>query len=201
MKISDCVVCTHFPCADVNHNSHILPDIEIDPEKVRILMISEAPPTDFADFFYAPGAPDYLSATLRAFADAGIMAHSLHDILNLGVFMTTAIKCGKTGYAVSGKTIEACSFLLEREIAFFPGLQAFLLMGDVAIKALNFISKRQFGKRVIPAGSTYKIRKDEFYYEGRRAFPSYLQTGKNVLIEKSKRRMIAEDIAAALKRI
>jgi hypothetical protein len=35
-------------------------------------------------------------------------------------------------------------------------------------------------------------------YVGCEAFPSYLQAGPSFFIEKSKRRMIAEDIAAAL---
>ena len=40
----------------------------------------------------------------------------------------------------------------------FPGVKAFLLMGDVAIRAINAIAKRRGEGRVIPAGSTYKIR-------------------------------------------
>ena len=71
-------------------------------------------------------------------------------------------------------------------------------MGDVAIKAMNYIAKRQGEPRVIPAGSTYKIRGQDFYYKGIPTFPSYLQAGPSFFIEKSKRRMIAEDIAAAL---
>ncbi len=71
-------------------------------------------------------------------------------------------------------------------------------MGDVAIKAVNYIAKRKGAGRVIPAGSTYKIRGGEFYFGGVRTFPSYLQVGPSFGIEKSKQRMIAEDIAAAL---
>jgi len=71
-------------------------------------------------------------------------------------------------------------------------------MGDTAIKAMNYIAKRDTGKRLIPSGSTYKIRKDKYFYRQVRVFPSYLQTGKSYLIEKSKRKMIAEDIKAAL---
>jgi hypothetical protein len=71
-------------------------------------------------------------------------------------------------------------------------------MGDVAIKAINYIAKRGGEGRVIPAGSTYKIRGGEYVFRGRRAFPSYTQAGPSFFIEKSKRRMIAEDIAAAL---
>jgi hypothetical protein len=71
-------------------------------------------------------------------------------------------------------------------------------MGDVAIRAINYIAKRGGEGRVIPAGSTYKIRGREYFFGGRRAFPSYLQAGPSFFIEKSKRRMIAEDIAGAL---
>ena len=70
-------------------------------------------------------------------------------------------------------------------------------MGDAAIKALNFISRRLTKTRAIPAGSTYKIRGETFYFGDIRVFPSYLPTGKNFLIEKSKRRMVAEDIKNA----
>jgi len=75
----------------------------------------------------------------------------------------------------------------------------FMLMGDVAIKAVNYIAKRAGEGRVIPAGSTYKIRGQEYAFRGKRAFPSYLQAGPSFFIEKSKRRMIAEDIATALR--
>jgi hypothetical protein len=71
-------------------------------------------------------------------------------------------------------------------------------MGDVAIKAVNYIAKRDSAGRAIPAGSTYKIRGGEFYFRGKRAFPSYLQVGPSFGIEKSKQRMIAEDITAAM---
>jgi uracil-DNA glycosylase len=52
---------------------------------------------------------------------------------------------------------------------------------------------------MIPAGSTYKIRGQAYYCRDKRVFPSYTPAGKNFLIEKSKRRMVAEDIKEALK--
>jgi uracil-DNA glycosylase len=73
-----------------------------------------------------------------------------------------------------------------------------MLMGDVAIKAINYIAKRAGEGRVVPAGSTYKIRGRDYAFRGVRAFPSYTQAGPSFFIEKSKRRMIAEDISAAL---
>ena len=88
--------------------------------------------------------------------------------------------------------------MLERELALFPDVQAFLLMGDVAIKAINYIANRAGEGRAIPAGATYKIRGKEYTFRERRAFPSYVQAGPSFFIEKSKRRMIAEDIAEAM---
>ena len=80
-------------------------------------------------------------------------------------------------------------------------MRAWLLMGDVAIKAINYIATRAGAGRVIPAGSTYKIRDGKFFFRGARAFPSYLQAGPSFFIEKSKRKMIAEDIANVLRLI
>jgi hypothetical protein len=68
----------------------------------------------------------------------------------------------------------------------------------VAIKAVNTIAKRNGQPRVIPAGSTYKIRDGEFFFRGARAFPSYVQAGPAFFVEKSKRQMIAQDIKKAL---
>ncbi|NIM11869.1 MAG: uracil-DNA glycosylase [Candidatus Aminicenantes bacterium] len=161
-------------------------------------MISEAPPPDKNDYFYAPGNPFYLQTTIQAFNDAGIDVSTMEEILNLGVYITTAIKCGKTQYSISTGTIKTCSEILEKEAALFPGIEVFLLMGDVSIKAMNYIWKRQTGNKVIPGGSTYKIRKEKYYFQEKRVFPSYLQTGKNYLIEKAKRKMIAEDIKEAM---
>jgi len=108
------------------------------------------------------------------------------------------VKCGKTSYGIQTETIRECSLLLEKELALFPGLKAILLMGDVAIRAFNYIALRLEGKRTIPAGSTYRIRAQRCFFRGIRVFPSYLQAGPSFFIEKSKQRMIAEDIAAAI---
>ena len=85
----------------------------------------------------------------------------IQDILDLGVYLTTAVKCGKTGYGIKASTIKACSLILEQELALFPNVKVFMLMGDVAIKAFNDIARRAGEGRVIPAGFTYKIRGQE----------------------------------------
>ncbi len=198
MKVNNHIVCPDFPCTDITTDCYTVPGIEIDPAQVTIFMVSEAPPHNAGDYFYAPDNPFYLQTTLQAFNQAGADVSSMEDLLGLGVYITTAIKCGKTKYSVSAKTINNCSKLLEKEMELFPNMKTLLLMGDVAIKALNYIAKRQTGEKVITSGSTYKIRKDEYSYRGMRVFPSYLQTGKSFLIEKSKQKMIAEDIMNAL---
>jgi uracil-DNA glycosylase len=198
MLVSEFVKCTQFPCLDVNKDCYIVPNVEIGPDKIKTVMISEAPPQNPSDYFYAQNSPFYMQTTAQAFRDAGLDVSSMMDVLNLGVYVTTAIKCGKTGYSISSKTVENCSSILEKEINLFPNVKNILLMGDTAIKAMNYIAKRNTGKRIIPSGSTYKIRKNKYFYKQVRVFPSYLQTGKSYLIEKSKRKMIAEDIKAAL---
>jgi len=201
MKISNKIKCTGFPCMDVDKNSYVLPSADIDAAKIKILMITEAPPIDKTEYYYAAGNPFYLQTTVQAFKDAGENVASMRDILDRGVYITTAIKCGKTQYAVSLETMKNCSKLLEEEIALFSNVKVFMLMGDVAIKMMNNIWKKQAGKKVIPAGSTYKIRKLAYYIGDKRVFPSYTPAGKNFLIEKSKRRMVAEDIREAMKLI
>ena len=199
MRVSECVGCKDFPCVGVNHEGYVVPDIDLEPDGVSIVMVSEAAPADAGDYYYAGGESLFEQTTVQAFNDAGAEVASIRDILALGVYLTTAVKCGKTGYTIKAGPIRTCSHILEQEIALFPNVKVFLLMGDVAIKAVNYTARRAGEPRVIPAGSTYKIRGQEYHFRGRRAFPSYLQAGPSFFIEKSKRRMIAEDIAEAMK--
>ena len=198
MQVSESIGCREFPCAGDRHQGYIVPDIDIKTESVSIVMISEAAPASPSDYYYAGGDALFEQTTVQAFNDAGAQVSSIQDILDMGVYLTTAVKCGKTGYTIKAGPIEECSLVLEEELALFPNVRAYMLMGDVAIRALNYIARRAGEARVIPAGSTYKIRGEEYFFQGKRAFPSYLQAGPSFFIEKSKRRMIAEDIAAAL---
>ncbi len=198
MNVSECVRCETFPCGDVDHDGYLIPDLEIDPARVSMVVISESTPANPADFYYASGTPSFAQTTLLAFQDAGANVASLQDILDLGVYLTPAVKCAKTGYGIQAATIKTCARILEQELNLFPNVQVYMLMGDVAIKAVNDIAKRAGEGRVIPAGSTYKLRGQPYFFRGKRAFPSYLQVGPSFGIEKSKRQMIAEDIRAAL---
>jgi uracil-DNA glycosylase len=198
MKPASLVQCKDFPCLDTRRASYLVPGVNIDPAHVSILLVSEAAPLNPEDYYYAGADALFARTTLLAFQDAGVNVASIKDILAIGVYLTTAIKCGKTGYGIATPTIEHCSRLLEREIALFPNIKVYLLMGDVAIKAVNMIAKRNGEPRVIPAGSTYKIRLGEFTFRGARALPSYVQAGPAFFVEKVKRKMIAEDIGKAL---
>jgi uracil-DNA glycosylase len=201
MRPNQCIQCIDFPCRDVKHDRYQVPGLEIDPGGVKLILISEAAPDDPADDYYAAGSPLFAQTTIQAFNDAGVSVQSIQELLERGVYLTTAIKCGKTGYGIETATVQECSRLLEAELALFPNVQVYLLMGDVAIKAVNFIARRGGEGRAIPAGATYKIRGGDFRFHGKPAFPSYLQAGPSFGIEKSKRKMIAEDIASAFRLI
>jgi uracil-DNA glycosylase len=198
LKTKDFVNCVDFPCLDTRRSSYLIPNIDIDPAKVSILLISEASPENPSDHYYTGPEALFARTTLLAFQDAGAKAQSVQDLVDMGVYLTTAVKCGKTGYGISTGTIQACSHLLYKEINLFPNVNVYLLMGDVAIKAMNMIAKRDGEPRPIPAGSTYKIRGGEFTFRGARALPSYVQAGPAFFVEKSKRKMIGEDIKNAL---
>lgn len=198
MRVDECVRCKGFPCLDVKHGCYAVPGVELRPEAVSMVMISEAAAEDLADNYYAKGKPLFQRTTVQAFNDAGVPVTSAQDILDHGIYLTTAIKCGKSGYGIQGASVRQCSQLLEKELRLFPNLKALMLMGDVAIKAVNYIAQRAGQPRVIPPDSTYKIREQQFFFRGMRVFPSYLQAGLSFFLEKSKRRMIAEDIGHAM---
>ena len=199
MKTSEHINCPEFPCLDVDKTKYIIPQIEITPETIQMIMISEAAPHKHSDYYYTGKESLFEQTTLQAFKDAGIQAESLDDLVRKGVYFTTAIKCGKMGYTVKAATIKNCSLHLEKELALFPNVKVIMLMGDFAIKAINYIAKRQLGKRAVPSGSTYKIRGNEYFFGDIRVFPSYLQAGPAYFIEQSKRRMIREDLEQAVK--
>lgn len=155
---------------------------------ISVLMICDAPTED---------SKLMEENTVQAFNCAGVPINNMGEIKSNGVHIAYAVKTPRKTAVFPAKTIEENSFLLEKELNQFPNLRAILLMGDTAIKSINLISKRLYDTKAIPAGSTYKIRGGKFYFGKIRVFPSYLQTGKNFLIEKSKQKMVSEDIKCA----
>jgi uracil-DNA glycosylase len=190
-----------YSCTDVFSQNH---SIQIDPkyyEKIKLVMISEAFPANSSDYFDGEGSSKYLKNTNYVFNALGYPFESFEDYLKNGIYLTTAIKCTKKDYLVSSKTIDNCSYLLEKELDQFQNIKVIMVMGDFAIKAVNAIWKRKNKERVIPAGSTYKIRGGEFESKGIRFFPSYTQTGDSFGIEKSKVEMILDDTKKAMELI
>lgn len=187
-----------YPCTDINKNM-IFPRTKINPDNIRFVMISEAPPTNQADYYYESNSGTFFQTTKIAFSDAGITIHNYEDLTNMEIYLTTAIKCQKIRYLVSAKTIKECSLrFLKTELEQLPNIRIIMCMGDFAIKAVNYIYKEKFKKQPIKSGSTYKIRKEEHILNNIRFFPSYTQTGDSFNLEQSKRRMIAKDIKNAL---
>lgn len=171
-----------------------LNDVNIEPETIRAIMINEIVPSCPEEDFY--GKPDsaYMSTTIPMFRKAGIEIGSVQDILNNGIYITNAVKTPKTEYAVSKESIEDSLPYLEKELALFPNVKVIMLMGDVAKKAFNMICKKATKKNAVPSISTYKLRNTEIFYNGIRIMPSYIMTGQNILIEKSKFEMASKDI-------
>jgi uracil-DNA glycosylase len=196
MKINETLQCSNY-CIDVDLKKYFQKN-NINSDTIKMVMISEALPNDFRDYFDQPGIPQFIQTTNQAFLDAGYTYKTMDDYKNDGIYLTTAIKCKKKDYLVSAETIRNCSILLSREIEQFKNVKVIMLMGDFAIKSINYIWKTKYGTKIIPSGSTYKIRSGKYEYNEIRFFPSYTQTGESFSIEKVKRKMIAEDIKNAM---
>ncbi|MDR2871783.1 MAG: uracil-DNA glycosylase family protein [Xanthomonadaceae bacterium] len=172
-----------------------LPKIVLDPSKVKAVMINEVVPPDPNDDFYGNRSVSaYMESAIRLFRNAGIPITEIGDILKMGIYLTNAVKTPKTGYDIERQIIQQHASILEWELDLFPNLAVIALMGDVAKKSFNGIAKKKTGKNAIPAGSTYKLRAEEFHCGRIRILPSYIMTGKNLLIEKSKSTMVSDDI-------
>ena len=179
-------------------NGIYLNDIDIDPLTIKAIMINEVVPTDPLQDFYGTPDADYLKTTIPLLQGAGTAVTSIQDILQMGIYITNAVKTPKTEYSIDRSSIENSLPYLEAELSLFPNIKVIMLMGDVAKKAFNMITKKSTKKNAVPAVSTYKLRNSEIYYKGIRVMPSYIMTGGNILIEKSKVTMATEDIAAML---
>ena len=175
-----------------------LNDVDLDPAAIRAVMINEVVPADPAQDFYGENGEEYLSTTLSLFRQAGLDVQSIGDILRMGVYITNAVKTPKTAYAVESASIDAILPFLEAELALLPNVKVIMLCGDVAKKMVNAIVKKATKKNVIPSGATYKLRSGTYFWRSVRVIPSYIITGGNLLIEKSKVRMITEDISVMM---
>jgi uracil-DNA glycosylase len=187
-----------FNCSDVIIRKYFQKNVsKIDT--IKLILISEALPQNIEDYFDGKGEPSFIKNTNMVFNAFGYNFKKYKDYLDNGIYLTTAIKCIKKDYLVSSETLKNCSINLENELDVFKNTKVIMLMGDFAIKAINYIWKRKYNEKIIPAGSTYKIRNGVFESNGIRFFPSYTQTGDSFGLEKSKVEMIKEDMEKALK--
>lgn len=187
-----------FSCSDVVAKKYFQ-EIPAKKDAIKLILISEALPQKSEDYFDGNGEPQFLKNTNTIFNSLGYDFRSYNDYLNNGIYLTTAIKCIKKDYLVSSETLKNCSLNLEKELDEFINKRVIMLMGDFAIKTMNYIWKRKFNERIIPAGSTYKIRNGIYESHGIRFLPSYTQTGESFGLEKSKVAMIKEDVEKAMK--
>ena len=182
--------------AQLGSQPHIhLNNIDIDPASIRAIMVNEIVPDDPTQDFYGTSGEQYLSTTIPLFQKAGLPVETVEDILHMGIYLTNAVKTPKDGYTVEKASMEESLPYLEKELSLFPHVQVIMLMGDVAKKMVNQIARKTTKRNPIPSGATYKLRAQAFYWGQIRVMPSYIMTGGNILIEKSKVAMAAEDIA------
>ncbi len=193
MNIRQALEAQHGPAGSLH-----LSNLELDPASIRAIMINEVVPADPAQDFYGESGEEYLSTLLPLFRQAGLDVQSISDVLRMGVYITNAVKTPKTAYAVEQASIDKSLPWLEAELALLPNVKVIMLCGDVAKKMVNAIVKKATKKNVIPSGATYKLRSGTYFWGSVRVIPSYIITGGNLLIEKSKVRMITEDISVMM---
>ena len=104
-------------------------DIEVDPKTIKAVLINEVVPLDPTDDFYGATDGAYLSTTLPLFQQAGIYVDSAHDLLDLGIYLTNAIKTPKHTTTIETQTITENLPLLEKELSLFPNIEVIMLMG------------------------------------------------------------------------
>lgn len=186
--------------SNIEHKELIqVPDAVVETDDIRMIMISEVVPKNPDDYFYSrkPNAA-FMSTTIQIFNESGVSVSSIDDIINKGIYITTAVKTPKEGYSIPTEVINNQLPILEKELELFGNTKVIMLMGDVAKKAFNLIARKKTKKNLIPSKPTYRIRGNEYYYGTIRVFPSYIITGGNLLIEKGKIETIKEDISAAM---
>jgi hypothetical protein len=144
-----------FNCSDVIVKKHFQKAVA-KSDAIKLVLISEALPQNIDDYFDGKGAepklclPKFIANTNIIFQSLGYQYNTYQDYLDNGIYLTTAIKCIKQDYLVSADTIKNCSVNLEKELDAFSNIKVIMLMGDFAIKAINYIWKRKYNEKVIP---------------------------------------------------
>ena len=139
-----------------------LPDYDIDTDKVKGLIVHEDPTNTDDDYFTVP-----------YFINSGYCVDSVSDVLDLGIYMTSAIKNEKAGKNDETSAITTHMPLLWHEISLFKNLKAVILAGHMSIKTFNFLAKWKTGKSLIPGNTLSRMRQKEYAFKGIRIIPSY----------------------------
>lgn len=172
--------------------------VDVQPQQIHTIFINETVPSEEMDDFYGDQTGAYASSVQYLFADTPFAGRTPLELLQEGIYFTNVMKNPKQKALIGKEELRPYAEVLQEEVSCFPACKCLMLMGDAAIQAYTMINRKQGKKRVIPAGSTYKLRKQRYWDEAMQVFPSYIMTGKNLLIEKSKITMIKEDIFNAL---
>ena len=101
-------------------NSIYLNNIDIPPLTIKAIMINEVVPSDPLQDFYGLPDADYLKTTIPLLQGAGTEVASIQDILQMGIYITNAVKTPKTEYSIDKSSIENSLPYLEAEISLFP---------------------------------------------------------------------------------
>lgn len=163
-------------------------------QAVRLLLLTDGyPPDPHQHFVFSDVETLAWQNTRGILSSLGVEANSFQEVLDHGVLITPSLDIVVPPKVTAVETARAAE-RLEALLRLLPNLAAIGLMGDVAIATFNQMHRQAAGRRLIPPGSTYKLRRQDFFWGKVQVFPSYLHTGKSYLIERSKRRMVADDM-------
>ncbi|WP_416326557.1 uracil-DNA glycosylase family protein [[Eubacterium] hominis] len=168
-------------------------------DNIVVVFVNECAPMNDQDDFYGKEDGEYANSVKALFKGTSLEGKEMIQLKELGFYFTNVCKKPKSETNITKELLQRYADQLEEELKQFPNVKVYMLMGDTAIQTYTYLNRKHKKKRVIPAGSTYKLRKDRYMDGEIRVFPSYIMTGKNLKIEKSKITMIREDIQRMLK--
>jgi len=138
------------------------PDYDINTKEIKAIIIHEDPKNTDDDYFTVP-----------YFMKSGFHVGSIGDVIDLGIYMTSALKTSKCGRDMETKMLIAYTPLLLHELSLFENLKVIMLAGQTSVKAFNYIANWKTGKNLIPSATLNKVREKEYHYKGIRVIPSY----------------------------
>lgn len=113
-----------------------LNNIEINPLSIKAVMINEVVPSDPLQDFYGIPDADYLKTTLPLLQNAGADVHSIEDILQMGIYITNAVKTPKTESAIDKSMIENGLPYFRSGTFFIPKYKGYYAYGRCGKKSI-----------------------------------------------------------------